>query len=462
MTTSPVSQTAGAADPAVSPDPPITRGHAHYALAVLTVTYVFNFIDRQLLAILVEPIKAEFGVSDTQMGLLYGFAFALFYATLAIPVAALADRGVRRNILATAAGLWSLMTVLCGLAGTFWQLLVVRIGVAVGEAGGVPPSQSLVADYYPPEQRARAMAIFSSATFIGTFLALAGGAYLAQTFGWRTAFVVVGAPGLVLAVLIRFTLREPPRGAWDATDTPSDPSRATIRRVFKQVVTVRPLLLTILGCSTAAMAGYGISYWTPAFLMRVHGSSLMEAGALIGIVGTSAGLIGSLFGGWLCDRLSRKDQKWLLAVPAVSLLVSLPMMALFFLWPATANFEVAGFRIPVAVGFYCVAGLLGSWWAAPTYVAVQALVAPRQRTVICAVLLLAMNLIGFGLGPLAIGVLSDSLQDRYGAGSIRIALLLAMITYPIALVCYWSASRTFSAMRYELRQDSGDDNHGRP
>ena len=154
-------------------------GNAHYALAVLTVTYVFNFLDRQLLAILVEPIKAEFGVSDTAMGFLYGFAFALFYATLAIPVAALADRSVRRNILAYAAGIWSLMTVLCGLAGSFLQLLLIRIGVAVGEAGGVPPSQSMVADYYPPEQRATAMAIFSSATFIGTLLALVGGAYVA-------------------------------------------------------------------------------------------------------------------------------------------------------------------------------------------------------------------------------------------------------------------------------------------
>ncbi len=212
----------------------VSRANAHYALSVLTVTYVFNFLDRQLLAILVEPIKTEFGVSDTAMGFLYGFAFALFYATLAIPVAALADRSVRRNILAYAAGIWSLMTVLCGLAGSFIQLLLIRIGVAVGEAGGVPPSQSMVADYYPPEQRATAMAIFSSATFIGTLLALVGGAYVAQTFGWRMAFVIVGAPGLLLALLIRFTLQEPPRGAWDKTTTHA-PEKIGIRQAFRQM-----------------------------------------------------------------------------------------------------------------------------------------------------------------------------------------------------------------------------------
>lgn len=429
---------------------PISRGHANYALAVLTVTYVFNFIDRQLLAILVEPVKAEFGVSDTAMGLLYGFAFALFYATLAIPIAALADRSVRRNILAIAAGTWSLMTVLCGFAATFWQLLFVRIGVAVGEAGGVPPSQSMVNDYYAPEHRATAMAIFSSATFIGSLLALVGGAYIAQSFGWRMAFVVVGAPGLLLALLIRFTIKEPQRGAWDAVQK-SAPVDTNMWQTMQQMWRLPAMRYTILGCSFAAMAGYGLGYWTPSFLIRVYGMSLVQAGMIVGVVATSAGLIGSLFGGWLCDRLSRRDKKWRVWVPALSLLVSLPLMSLFLVWPEQHVFQLGQFALPVSVLIYAVAAFVGSWWAAPTYVAVQALVAPGQRTLACAVLLLFMNLLGFGLGPVLVGITSDALLPFFGKSAIRYGLLAGMVTYLLGMAFYYAAGRVFEAQLYENR-----------
>ncbi len=432
----------------------VSRAHAHYALGLLTVTYVFNFLDRQLLAILVEPIKAEFGASDTAMGMLYGFAFALFYATLAIPVAALADRSVRRNILAYAAGLWSLMTVLCGFAAGFWQLLLVRIGVAVGEAGGVPPSQSLVNDYYPPDQRAFAMAVFSSATFIGTLVALVGGAYIAQTFSWRTAFIVVGAPGLLLAVLIRLTIREPARGAWDRSPPQNTAETQSMFETIAGMWKLSAMRYAVLGCAFAGMAGYGIGYWTPSFLIRVYGMSLVEAGTMVGLVGASIGLVGSLFGGWLCDRLSKIDEKWRLLVPVLSLLLSLPLMSLFFVWPADQVFHVGGLKLPSAIAIYAAAGFVGSWWAAPTYVVVQALVPPGQRTLACAVLLLFMNLIGFGLGPVLIGLLSDLLQPALGAGSIRYALLIGMVTYVAGAACYFLASRRYKDQMFERRPDS--------
>ena len=430
---------------------PIQRSHAHYALGLLTVTYVFNFLDRQLLAILVEPIKTEFGVSDTAMGLLYGFAFALFYATLAIPVAALADRSVRRNILAYAAGIWSLMTVLCGFAAGFWQLLFIRIGVAVGEAGGVPPSQSMVVDYYKPDQRATAMAIFSSATFIGTLLALVGGAYIAQTFSWRTAFIVVGAPGLLLALLIRFTIKEPLRGAFDRSGI-VEPTQTNIRHAISSMWRLSAMRYTVLGIGFAGMAGYGIGYWTPSFLIRVYGMSLIEAGAMVGFVGASIGLVGSLFGGWLCDQLSRKDQKWRLLVPVWSLLLSLPLMSLFFIWPEEQIFRIGGLTMPRAIIFYAAAGFVGSWWAAPTYVVVQALVAPGQRTLACAVLLLFMNLMGFGLGPVLVGLISDMLTPAYGTNAIRYGLLIGMVTYVAAGICYFLASRKYDEQMYEHRE----------
>jgi predicted MFS family arabinose efflux permease len=437
----------------------ISRSHAHYALGLLTVTYVFNFLDRQLLAILVEPIKAEFGVSDTAMGVLYGFAFALFYATLAIPVAALADRSVRRNILAVAAGLWSLMTVLCGFAAGYWQLLATRIGVAVGEAGGVPPSQSLVADYYPPEKRATAMAIFSSGTFIGTLLALVGGAYLAQNFGWRTAFIVVGAPGLLLAVLIRFTIKEPPRGAWDKSSSKKE-EPSSIRETMATMWRLSAMRYTIMGCSFACIAGYGIGYWTPSFLIRVYGLSLVEAGLMVGALGASIGLLGSLFGGWLCDRLSLKGQRWRLLIPALSLLLSLPLMSLFFVWPESQLIRIGSLNFPLAIFIYSAAGFVGSWWAAPTYVVVQALVAPGQRTLACAVLLLAMNLLGFGLGPVLIGGISDLLTPSLGTNAIRYALLIGMVAYLAGVFCYWMASRVYDDQLYDRPEQETEDAEG--
>jgi predicted MFS family arabinose efflux permease len=421
----------------------------HYALGLLTLTYVLNFLDRQLLAVLLEPIKAEFQVSDTAMGLLYGLAFALFYATLAIPVARLADQYSRRNILAAAAGVWSLMTVLCGTAGNFIQLVVFRIGVAVGEAGGVPPSQSMVNDIYPPSQRATAMAVFSSGTFIGTILAMVGGAFIAQHLGWRAAFFIVGAPGILLALIIRFTISDPVRGQWDES---SANTKTEQTRLWDSIVMMwrRPALrCAMIGCGLACMAGYGIGYWSIAFMMRVHSLSLVQSGLLIGGLGAIIGLLGSLFGGWLCDRLASQKREWLLKLPALSLLLSLPLMLLFLGWDENQKISLGNHAIPVAIVFYCLGGFVGSWWAAPTYVAIQELVEPQQRTLVCAVLLFIMNLIGFGLGPLLVGVFSDMLTPLFQQNAIRYSLMLIMMMYIFAMVFYLMSSRRFNSQRYD-------------
>ncbi len=423
----------------------LTTTQRHYALAILTITYVFNFLDRQLLAILLEPIKTEFGVSDSAMGLLYGLSFALFYATLAVPVARLADKHSRRDILAIAAGLWSLMTVLCGFATSYIQMLIFRTGVAVGESGGVPPSQSLITDYYPPEQRTRAMAIFSSASFIGTLLAMITGAVIAQNYGWRSAFFIIGAPGIILAFLVRYTLKEPVRGQWDSVTAKAE--QPSFLKTLKQVWHLSSMRFTILGCGFAGIAGYGLGFWVPTFMIRIHSVSLIEAGVMIGGLGATAGLVGSIFGGWLCDKLSLTHRKWLLLIPALSLLLSLPIMLLFLYWPST-QFDIAGFSIPSAMLFYCLAGFVGSWWVAPTYVVVQELVAPNQRTLACAILLFVMNFAGFGLGPYLVGLFSDFLTPAYGNESVRYALIIIMSTYLLAIFCYYFASKQFIAQRY--------------
>lgn len=424
--------------------------YRHYALAILTITYVFNFVDRQLLAILLEPIKNEFGVSDTAMGLLYGLAFSLFYATLAIPIARLADRSNRRNILAVAAGLWSIMTVACGFAMNFWQMLAMRIGVAVGEAGGVPPSQSMVNDLYPPEQRARAMAVFSSATFIGTIVAMVGGAYIAQKYGWRMTFLVVGAPGVLLALIIRFTIAEPKRGAWDEPSKQPELKQEQLGLIetFKSMWHTPSLRYLILGCASAGLGGYALGYWAPAFMMRVHGVSIMQAGIMIGGLGAVAGLTGSIFGAWLCDRFAKNNRNWLLYIPAISLIISMPMLVFFLMFPESSTFTLGEHIIPTTIIIYCVASFIGSWWAAPTYVAVQELVAPNQRTLACAILLFTMNLIGFGLGPLFVGIFSDLLTPTYGNDGVRYALVIMMCSFIPAIFFYLRAGKTFTQQQF--------------
>ncbi len=418
--------------------------HRHYALAILTLTYVFNFVDRQLLAILVEPIKAEFNASDTEMGLLYGLAFALFYATLAIPVARLADQKNRRNIVAIAATMWSLFTMLCGFAASYMQLFLLRTGVAVGEAGGVPPSQSMITDFYPPEQRAKAMAVFSSATFIGSLIAFVGGAYIAEQYGWRMAFIVVGAPGIVLAVLLRFSTQEPERGRWDSSK-PVDSPDLNLIDTLKSMWAVKSMRFTILGCGFASMAGYALGYWAPSFLIRIHEVSLVKAGVLIGAAGIGFGLFGSLLGAAVCDRLAKDNRKWMLLIPAISLALSLPLMLLFLNWPANDLSSVGVQSVPTAIWLFCIASLFGSWWAAPTFVAVQEAVPAHQRTLACAILLFVMNMVGFGLGPLLVGFMSDSFTSQYGDLSIRYSLMIMMMTYIPAIICYIIASREFTS-----------------
>ena len=433
----------------------------HYALGVLTAVYVFNFLDRQLLAILLEPIQNEFGVSNTAMGFLYGFAFALFYATLAVPVAHLADRSNRRNVLAWASALWSGMTMLCGLATNYWQLLMFRVGVAVGEAGGVPPAQSMINDLYPPERRGMAMAVFSSATFIGTLLALVGGAILAQNYSWRVAFVVVGAPGLLLALIVRWTIAEPVRGAFDtpptapdtpptAADTPpagtdagAQDKQASLMDALIYIGQVPSLKYMMGAAALAGMAGYGLGLWAPTFLIRVHGSSIVEAGVFIGGLGASVGLIGTLFGGWLCDKLATKGRRWFLYTAALSLLLSLPAILLFLIFPESIRFQVGNWQIPVAVLFFIFASFVGGWWAAPTYVAVQESVTPERRTLVCGVLLLVLNLIGFGVGPVMVGAFADLLDPSFGEKSLRYALMAAMSIYAPAIWLYFKAGRLF-------------------
>ena len=414
-----------------------TPAYRWYVLCVLTLGYIFNFIDRQVMTILLEPIKAEFGATDTEMGLLTGLAFALFYATLGVPMARLADRWSRRNVLSISMAVWSGMTALCATASSFGQLALYRIGVGVGEAGGTPPSQSLLADYFPPQQRSLAQGVLASGTNIAVLVGLFGGALLADAYGWRNVFWIFGLPGIALAVVIRLTVREPQRAREQLAEDSS--LWAAIRQI-----SALPAFLTIaLGVGMTAVAGYGLGVWSPSFMIRVHGLTLVEAGLYLGLIGVFGGILGTLLSAVLVDRLAQHDARWQLRLPMIGVLISIPTQALFLLWPAEHIWMLGDTVFPVALVFMFFSAIFASFWIAPSYAAVQNLVPAHWRTQAAALLLFILNLLGMGLGPLVVGWLSDVYGDL-GEVSIRYALLSSLVFCAIGAVAFARAGNPYA------------------
>ncbi|MDG2304435.1 MAG: MFS transporter [Candidatus Binatia bacterium] len=417
--------------------------YPNYVLGVLTAAYVFNYLDRQILAVLLEPIKKDLAVSDTAMGFLTGTAFAIFYATAGIPVARLADRWVRRNVLAMGLTVWSAMTVACGAVGAYWQLALCRIGVGVGEAGGVPPSHSILSDYFPPERRATVFGLYAVAPLIGSALGNGIGGWLAGEIGWRGTFVAVGVPGIVLAALVMLTVREPERGRFDPPKLRAEPDPDT-REVFRFLWSRRTFRLIAPALGFATFAGLGMGMWSPTFLMRVHGMSVAETGLFLATVSAPAGAIGTVVGGWAADRLGRRDVRWYAWLPAITLLAALPFQAAQLLiddrWLALAAF------VP--------AGLIGGVFASPSYAVVQNIARPQMRAMASAILLLFLNLIGLGGGPQAVGILNDVLRPSFGDESIRYSLLLIKVATLLAAFLFWRASKSITADLADTPQSS--------
>ena len=414
-----------------------TTGYRWYVLCVLTLGYIFNFIDRQVMTILLEPVKAEFGATDTQMGLLTGLAFALFYATLGVPMARLADSWSRRNVLVISMAVWSGMTALCATATSFGQLALYRIGVGVGEAGGVPPSQSLLADIFPPGQRSLAQGVLASGTNIAVLVGLFGGALLADAFGWRSVFWIFGLPGIVLAVVIRLTVREPVRAPHAATDDGS------LWEAIRKIGALPAFPAIAVGVGLTAIVGYGLGAWSPSFMIRVHGLSLVDAGLYLGLIGVFGGILGTLLSAILVDRLAQQDARWQLRLPMVGVLISIPTQALFLMWPAD-HFWMLGEKVfPVALVFMFFSAIFASFWIAPSYAAVQNLVPAHWRTQAAAMLLFILNLLGMGLGPLVVGWLSD-IYSFLGDVSIRYALLSSLIFCAAGAYCLARASTPYA------------------
>jgi MFS family permease len=425
----------GAEKAKIPPVPPLENPYASpsarkYALVVLTLVYTFNFIDRQLLSILQESIKVDLSLSDSQLGLLTGFAFAMFYVTAGIPIARFADRSNRRNIVAVSVGLWSAMTAVSGLVQNYGQLLAARIGVGVGEAGGSPPSHSIVSDIFPPEKRASALAFYSTGVNLGILFGFLFGGWLNEFFGWRVAFMVVGIPGVLLAILVRTTVREPVRGLMEnrAASETQVPFTEVITLLWKRK-TFRHMAFA---CGLNAFAGYGTVNWIASFFIRSHEMSTGELGTWLALSTGLFGAIGVLLGGMLGDKLGKKDKRWYQWIPGIATLLCVPAMLVAFL---TDNQYVALMLIFIP-------GTLQNVYLGNSIATTHALVGLRWRATASAILFLIINIIGLGLGPFGIGYLSDLLTPSLGGESLRYAMVILLPTVNI-----WSALHFYLASR---------------
>ena len=402
--------------------------YAWYVLGLLFVVYVSNHIDRQILSSLLEPIKSEFGVSDTMMGLLTGPAFAIFYTAAGIPIARWADRGSRRGIIAISAALWSALTALSGQAASFWQLGLLRIGVGVGEAGCTPPAHSMIADYFPERQRGRAFGVFLAGGAAGAAFGLLLGGWLYTAFGWRMSFVAVGLPGVLLAFAVYFSVREPERGRWErGVSAEPVPTRTALAHLWRQ----RSYVHAQLGGALHSAALWGVNVWLVPFFMRVHGIELATATTMLGIGMLVIGIPGTFLGGWVSDRLVRRDPRWYLWLPTASSVLATPFSLLFLFAPSPLS----------AVLFYLPHMVLNSAYSAPVAAMTQTVIHVRARAMAAAVHLLAVNLLGFGLGPLIIGALNDSWQATYGEQAIRYTMVVAVFANVVACVFYQIGAR---------------------
>lgn len=409
----------------------LSAGKTRVLLWTLLVVYILNFLDRQIVTILAEGIKRDLHLSDTQIGLMTGLAFALFYTFLGLPIARYADRAGsnRVGLISVALAIWSAMTVLCGFAQNYTQLLLARIGVGVGEAGCTPSAHSLISDSVPVEKRASAMSFYGLGIPIGALLGMVIGGWMAQHFGWRTAFFAVGAPGVILAVLVLFLIKDP-RTIAGYVDQHSG-QRTGMKEALKELTASPCFWMIAIASSATAFLGYGKTVWVAALFQRSHGLTPAQTGLALGIGLGLASVVGTWAGGWLADRYGRKNARYILIGPAIGMAIAAPL--LFFGYLSTEwHVAVAVLLIPTA---------LNSLYYGPTFAATHSIVSPQARATASAVLIFLQNLIGLGLGPLFFGILSDGFQPYAGTESVRWVLYGAAWLGLIPAVFYWLASR---------------------
>lgn len=431
--------------------PRLTPGYTRYAVGLLLVIYIFNFLDRQVINILAEPIKRDLGLADWQIGLMSGFAFAIFYSVLGVPIARMAEHRSRPLIISGALLAWSGFTALCGTAQNFAQLCLWRIGVGVGEAGCTPPAHSLISDYTPREKRATALAIYSMGVPLGSLLGLALGGLIADHYGWRAAFFLVGAPGVILAVVATLTLKET-RSRIAVDMAAARAAQPSFKQAMALLATKRTFWLIAFAAAIKSFISYGLAAFTASFFLRNHaqdvaalaqGFGLKSVGFLglsIGLISGIFGAISSLAGGWIADKTAAKDPRNAMVAPALAVLVSVPVFML----------AVSVDSVALALAILILPYLLNNLWYGPVYATTQGLVPVNMRATAAAILLFIINLVGLGLGPLFVGVISDLFAHGAGLGEaegIRWALITASAFGVIPFILFWMARKT---IRQEL------------
>jgi predicted MFS family arabinose efflux permease len=414
----------------------VSRAYLRYVIALVWVVMLLRFVDLQIVAVLLESIRSEFEVSDTLLGFMTGSAFAIFYGTLGVPIAWVADRYNRRNIIAAAVGLWSAMTAVCGLAGSFTALFFARMGVGVGEAGGQPPAYSLVSDYVRPEKRSSVFAILNSAVPVGVFCGFIIGGWVSQNYGWRAAFMVVGLPGVLAALLVWLTVREPPRGfSENRTGVAAEPLGETLRYLWR----TRSYRHLVLATTIFTLGALGSGIWIPSFFVRVHGMANAEVAVWLAFIYGGGGVLGATLGGFLADRLVARsdDKRWFAWLSGIAAAAILPFSFFVYLWPDPIT----------ALSVHLGTTILMHSWMGPAYGTVQSLAGVRRRAMAAAINGFAVNLLALGLGPLIVGVASDYFNARYGENSLRYSILT------VVAICYTWAALHFLLASRTLRQD---------
>lgn len=426
---------------------PVTAGYRSYAMGLLLVIYIMNFVDRQVINILAEPIKNELGLLDWQLGAMSGLAFAVFYTLLGLPIARYAERGNRPRIIAVALALWSGFTALCGLAQNFVQLVLFRIGVGIGEAGCTPPAHSLITDYVPKEKRASALAFYSMGTPLGSLVGMALGGVIADAYGWRWAFIVCGLPGIVLAIVVMLTLVEP-RVKQVLDDVKRVAAKGpTFKDALKVLTHKRTFWLIAFAAAIKAFIGYGHAPFTASFFLRNHAEEVATLaaqfglqsqgflGIALGVVGGLAGALGAFVGGMIADKYGARDLRAYVSVPAVAALVTIPVYC----------FAMTVDSAAIAIGVLAINAILGTLWYGPVYATAQSIAPPNMRATASAIMLFVINLVGLGLGPLAVGILSDYVAiglDMGKAEGVRWALIISVLANIGAVAMFWMARKS--------------------
>ncbi len=416
---------------------PVPPAYANYVLGVLFVVMIFNFLDRQIITIIAEPVKRDLGLSDTQVGLMSGLSFAIFYTTLALPIAALADRWHRGRIIAISLSIWSAMTVLCGMAGNFIQLFLARVGVGIGEAGASPPSQALITDLFPPEKRASALGIYGMAVPIGAMLAYAGGGWVTENVGWRTAFFLAGAPGILVAAVVYFSVREtrpvtPLRKAFQA-----DPSRLTLKQALAELASKATYWHLIAAGALLQFAAYGNSSFFGSFFVRQHGMDYTELGWKLALMTGPVGAFGAWFGGRTSDKLARRAKGLPLQVNGVILAACVPFFTL-------GLYVDSG---DLAILLFGSSTFAATYYYGSTFASVQELASTETRAMAVAIYLLVASMIGLGFGPFFVGLLSDFLAGQNPTtdaerGGLQLAMVVCVAFNLWAAAHFWIAART--------------------